>query len=309
MEQSVTGVPDGWDVPLGGLEGLARVQLERTHVEAAAAEVRFVTDQRELSQAAAARVWEGLGTEAYPVFEPSTQTIMTVTINPAGAVPVQESQQGWMLATSDRATAVTLLPSMVVMQTRDYKRYSTSLGGPLAKVLSLFTEATGVSRVQRLGLRYVNRLTDPAAGSPAFWCDHIREPFAGALHGPVAHLVTGVHQQVQLQLDETAGARVQTGVFEEQGAVPPCYSYLVDLDVFREQASMFERTVCADQMRQLNRTALALFAKVLSQQYLAELGPVAVPPSDTPGAGSTIPGAPVADESAENARNEGELRL
>lgn len=281
----VAGMPgdasDEWDIPLGGLPGLARVQLGRTHVEAAVAEVRFVGGQHQLPEAAAAEVWEGLGPDAFPVFEPSTQTIMTFTITPNGPVPTQESQQGWLLATSDRSTAVTLLPSLVVVQTRDYQRYSTSLGGLLARVLELFTAATGVSRIQRLGLRYVNRLTDPAATTPQFWREHIRDPFAGPLRSPLATLVTGVHQQVQLKLDATAGARVQSGVFaEQQPGVAPTeqrYSYLVDLDVFREQALAYDATTCANQVRQLNRTALALFASVLSDQYLAELGPTAAP--------------------------------
>src|SRR4051794_24673010 len=95
---------DQWDVPLGGIAGLARVLLERTYLEAAAAEVRFVASQPELAEAAAAQVWEGLGgTDRFPVFEASTQTITTVTLTPTGAVPSQESQQGWLLATSDRA--------------------------------------------------------------------------------------------------------------------------------------------------------------------------------------------------------------
>lgn len=286
MEQPASGAlygpVDEWDVPLGGLQGQTRVMLGRTYLEAAVAEVRFVAGQRELAEAAAAQVWEQLGTDKFPVFEPSSQVIMTVTITPSGAVPTQESQQGWLLATADRSTAITLLPSLVVVQTRDYQRYSTSLGEPLTKALAAFTAATGVSRVQRLGLRYVNRLTDADASAPGFWRDHIREEFAGPLRGTFATLVAGAHQQVQLRLDETAGARIQSGVFEEQHASAGSrsqYGYLLDLDVFREQASLYEPIRCANQVRQLNRTALALFAHVLSERYLAALNPVPTPPS------------------------------
>jgi hypothetical protein len=49
---------------------------------------------------------------------------------------------------------------------------------PLRRVLSLFTQATGASVVQRLGLRFINKLADPAAMSPQFWRDHIRGNFA-----------------------------------------------------------------------------------------------------------------------------------
>jgi uncharacterized protein (TIGR04255 family) len=286
MVQLSSDVPkrtDEWDVPLGGLQGLARVMLERTHVEAAVAEVRFVSDHRELPESAAVEVWKALGTENFPVFEPSNQVMVTLTIGPEGPQQSQHAQQGWLLATSDRSTAVTLLPATVIVQTRTYRRYSTSLGEPLAKVLELFTAATGVSLIQRLGLRYINRLVEKEATSPAFWRDHVREPFAGPLNGPVAELVAGVHQQVQLRLADTAGARIQCGVFEEPqigaATTSPNYNYLVDLDVFREQATPYDKTTSANMVRQLNRTALALFATVLSEQYLSQLSPMPVEPT------------------------------
>lgn len=276
---------DAWDVPLGGLSGLERVILGRTHVEAAVAEIRFVTDHRELPEPVAAQIWEGLGTDRYPVFEPSTQMVVNIEITPQGPVQSQSSQQGWLLATADRATAVTLMPALVILQTREYERYSTSLGQPLARILELMTAATGVGKIQRLGLRYINRLTEPDANTPEFWRDHIRPPFAGPLHSPVASLVAGIHQQVELTLDPTAGARVQSGVFLDQqpgvAAKASRYSYLVDLDVFREQATVYEPLLVANQMRQLNRTALALFAQVLSEQYLATLKPEPAAPTPT----------------------------
>lgn len=157
----------------------------------------------------------------------------------------------------------------------------TSLGEPLQRVLELFSAAAGTTRIQRLGLRYINRLTDAAAETPAFWRDHIREPFAGPLNGPVADLVVGVHQQAEFKLDDTAGARVQSGAFADQqpgSAGVANYSYLVDIDVYREQAMTYEPTPCANQVRQLNRTALAMFANVLSEDYLAELNPVPAGP-------------------------------
>ncbi len=260
--------------------------FEHTHVEAAVAEVRFVSDQSELPETVATEVWKSLGTEAFPIFEPADQVMVTLTLTPEGPQQSQQAQQGWLLATSDRATAVTLLPATVIVQTRSYTRYSKSLAEPLAKVLKPFTAATGVTLVQRLGLRYINRLTESNANTPTFWRDHIREPFAGALNGAVADLVAGIHQQVQLKLADTAGARIQCGVFEAPQvghASNPNYNYLVDLDVFREQATPYDATAIANMVRQLNRTALALFATVLSDQYLAQLGPIPVEPANDEG--------------------------
>jgi uncharacterized protein (TIGR04255 family) len=216
-----------------------------------------------------------LGKDEWPIFEPQTQNIVTVTLSPAGTQQVVQTQSGWLLAAADRRTAITLLPSLVLMQTQDYRRYSASLADPLRRALAVFTEVTGASVVARLGLRYVNRLTDPAATTPQFWADHIRPVFAGPLAGPLGRLVDSQHQQVQFRLDPTAAARVQCGVYRDPDPVER-HSFLVDLDVFREQALEFDPELCADLVRQLNRTAVALFSEVLSEKYLADLGPVVI---------------------------------
>src|SRR4051794_30689976 len=58
---------DEWDRPLGNLDGLTRVRLDRTHLEAAVAEVRFTTNA-DLSEQHAISIWQGLGEESFPVF-------------------------------------------------------------------------------------------------------------------------------------------------------------------------------------------------------------------------------------------------
>ncbi|MDT4994219.1 MAG: hypothetical protein QOH97_4111 [Actinoplanes sp.] len=263
---------DEWDRPLGNLDGLARVRLDRTHLEAAVAEVRFTTNA-DLSEQHAISIWQGLGEDSFPVFVKHVQNVVNLTLGPQGASQVTEEQRGWLLADADRTTWITLLPSALVVQTSAYDRYSTSLGGPLRTVLSIFTRVTGASAIQRLGLRFINKLVDSDATSPQFWSSHIRADFAGPTAGKLGSLIRGQHQQVQLELDATAAALIQSGVFSELDA-PDRFGFLIDLDVFREQSFTYEEEHCSNLVRQLNRTALALFAHVLSDEYLAELGPV-----------------------------------
>lgn len=273
MDQFVeSSMVDEFDKPLGGLEGLKRIRFERTQMEGAAVEIRFLPGKPELTEADAVQVWEGMDKGTLPVFERQTMNVVNLTLKPTGHDQTHEVQQGWVMASADRRTAVSLYPSVVAVQTANYDHYRTSLGEPLARVLRLFVNATGASVVQRIGLRYVNRLQSPEAKTPVFWNGHVRPAFAGPLSQRIAPLVEALHQQVQLRLDDTAAARVQSGVFREQ-TTESRYSYLVDLDVFREQAINFDEILCANLTRQLNRTALALFAHVLSDEYLAQMGP------------------------------------
>lgn len=264
---------DAFDQPLGGLTGMPRLKLSRTHMEAAIAEVRFVPGGDALPEDVAAAVWDGLGRDALPVFESHSVNTVSLAVSPQGADSTTQVEHGWVLASADRRTSVTLLPSMVAVQTSAYERYSTSLGDPLRKAVQLFIDATKASLVQRIGLRYINRLQDNAANEPGFWRDHVRAPFAGPLPGDLAPIVEMMHQQVLLRLEPTAAARINSGVFREEGA-DPRFSFLIDLDVFREQAFTFDPELCEGLARQLNRTAFPLFCQVLSDQYLDSLGPM-----------------------------------
>lgn len=269
---SMISTPDEYDRPLGNLDGLKRIQFEKTQLEGVAAEVRFLPNKPELSEAEAIHVWEGFGKSELPIFERQTMNVLNLNINPSGHEQSHQTQQGWVLASADRRMAITLFPSVVAVNRSTYSHYRTSIGEPLTKTLRLFVEATEVSVVQRIGLRYVNRLRDARATTPGYWSEHVRPEFAGPLVGDIAPLVAALHQQLQLRLDETTAARIQSGVFREQSPEEH-FSFLVDLDVFREQAIDFDEGLCANLTRQLNRTALALFAHVLSDEYLSQMQP------------------------------------
>lgn len=272
--------PDQWDAPLGGLVNQRRQVFERNHIEVAVAEIRFIRASDQILEPDAAAIWERLGQERFPIFEPHKQQTVNVEISPEGAHQSAEVQEGWLLATADRATAITLLPASVVIQTQAYEHYSHSIGDYVSAVLPAFAEVTGAARVQRLGMRYINRLTDTDATRPGFWGDRIQPSFAAPLRGPFAGQVVAQHQQVQLQLSE-AGARIQSGLLPVHGKTSR-FDYLVDLDVFLEQTRNYEATWCSNQMRQLNRTAFALFSNVLSDDYLQTLGPTEPQPETTP---------------------------
>lgn len=276
MSEAPNRASDEWDVPLGGIARQPRMVYERTQMDVAAADIRFVIGGQDVSEEAAALIWDSLGRDEFPIFEPHKQQMMSVQLTPAGAEQSVEIQQGWLVATADRSCAVTLLPSTVVVQTQTYSRYSESLGARLAAVLPLFAEATGATRVTRLGLRYVNRFRDDEALSPQFWRGLIESSFAAPLQGPLGDLVVAQQQQVQLKLDGTAWARIQSGLLEEAGK-PSRFSFLVDLDVFREATMDYDDVVVSNHLRQLNRTALALFTNVVADEYLEQFGPVREP--------------------------------
>lgn len=265
---------DEFDTPLGGIGRLSRVKFERTHLEGAAAEVRLIPAKTELSESDAVHVWEGLGKDILPVFDRQSMNLLSLTLTATGHQQTQEKQDGWILASADRTLSVTLYPNLVAIQTTRYDHYRVSLGVPLARALALFVATTGSSVVNRIGLRFINRLQDPLADKPEFWAAHIRDGFSGPLTGSLSRMVDATHQQTQIRLAESAAARIISGVFREEDG--DRYSFLVDLDVFREQAFPYDEDLCANLAKQLNRTALSLFSQVVTPAYLDAMGSVPV---------------------------------
>jgi uncharacterized protein (TIGR04255 family) len=252
---------------------MTRMALLTTHMEAAIAEVRFVPGREDLPEAAARAVWAAVGQERFTVFDRHSVNAFNVTVTPKGPETVTQVQHGWLLATADRRTTITLLPAMVAVQTADYVRYRTSIADLLGPAVEEFVRATGSELVQRIGVRYINRLQDPAATTPMFWSDRVRPEYGGPLSGDAASKVVSTHQQTMLRLESNAGATVNTGVFRDEGA-DAHYSFLIDLDVYREHALVYESETCANLTRQLNRTALALFYQILTEDHFATMGPV-----------------------------------
>ena len=110
----MTTARDEFDTPLAGLPASERQVLGQTHMEAAVAEVRFVSDRTDLPEAEAVQIWNALGPEEFPVFEKSTLSSLNLTVTPDGAGGTTTKQEGWVVATTARDMTVTMLPSMVI---------------------------------------------------------------------------------------------------------------------------------------------------------------------------------------------------
>lgn len=265
-------VRDEFDVPLGGLPQPGRIRFERSRVETAVAEFRFASERQELSLADAQAIWDALGSDRFPHFDRGEFTNMLLQVSPARTEQTTVKQQGWSLSTKDRSTSVLILADMLTVSTSRYERFSTSLGDLVALALDAFTAVLRPELNTRVGLRYVNRLSEPEAETAGFWSTVLTPSFAGPLNEPtLARLVAGAHHQLFLRLTETSGAVINSGV------IPPQFpdgkwDYLLDTDVSDEHSRATDVGHLKNTLRQLNRTALSLFTIVFSDGYQANLG-------------------------------------
>lgn len=261
--------------PLGGLPPADRTLLTDPPLELAIVEIRFAASGEELPAPAALKVRARLGELGFDFarLEQARQGRVTLELNP-GSQPnthLQELSHGWQLVTGDGRLHVTFMPGAVVVQTSLYERWSVSLRPVLEAVLTVTQEVMTPELVQRIGLRYVDRFVEPSARSASDWKDRIHDSLLGPIcHPQLGGFVLQAQQQVELRLDDTHGALLRHGAFQD-AAANNAVSYLLDIDVFDLEPQQFDVTLVAERTEVLNRTAASMFQLALTSDYLRTL--------------------------------------
>jgi uncharacterized protein (TIGR04255 family) len=184
---------------------------------------------------------------------------------------VETSGLGWQLISRDGSSVASVQQHAVSMQTTRYVSWSETFRPMLKGVLTAFADVVRPQIRQRAGLRYVDRLVDEDASSPAAW----RTRVADALLGPIADPTLGERvissqQQVEVEIGENRRALLRHGPFAD-AALRGAISYILDIDVFDTSTTAFDVESALAAADELNRVALSLFQAALSQAYLAQL--------------------------------------
>lgn len=249
--------------------------LERPAIEVAVAELRFNSATPEVGRDAALSLRDALRGRGYSfsLINEAVRQEVTVSVNPTGGQSVQgEVARGWELVDEPTQMHLSILPGTVVVQTSRYARWSETFEPLLGRALSWLEAAHENALRIRVGLRYVNRLTDSDADSPTRWADHLDSSLLGPVAaGYLASRVTQAHQQLELSNEDGTKSVLRHGVFVD-AASRHRYSYLFDLDVFDDRAEPLTGESALAAFTALNRTAAETFRQALTETYSAELG-------------------------------------
>ncbi|MEW1952054.1 TIGR04255 family protein [Terrabacter sp. NPDC080008] len=266
------------DGPIGGLPPADPVLLRNPQIEAALVEIRFSGVEHEVASKVAFRVRDAAERSGFefPQMRATQSQEITVRIEDGKALPdLQERASGWQMATEDGHLAVTLLPGVFAVQATKYERWRTTLEPVLAQVAEAVEATMSPAMLNRVGVRFINRLTRADAESPLAWKDAINPTFLGSLLDPnIGPKVVGTQQQAEVRLGPAKGALIRHGLFSDTARLG-AYSYLVDLDVFDQAASPFEADRIVTTARTLDRTALSLFQQIVLPSYRATMNPYA----------------------------------
>jgi uncharacterized protein (TIGR04255 family) len=209
--------------------------------------------------------------DTYPVLRPD-QT-QGVVMGPEGAVSTT-SERLWRFADSDGHWRATLAPTFVALESTAYTNRDDFLGR-LARLLTAADEHIAPKVVDRLGLRYIDRVREPEFAD-------IPRLFRREMLGLAG---TDAWQHVELSLNQTRFSLPAASVTATWGQLPVMGthdpnavepieqpSWILDLDMFTRQQFEFNVDQITDKCRSFAERIYAIFRWAVTDEFLRRYG-------------------------------------
>jgi uncharacterized protein (TIGR04255 family) len=124
--------------------------------------------------------------------------------------------------------------------------------------------AVDPSLEQRIGLRFIDRITHPDVASPQDWIGWIDPAFLGPIaHARVGEGVTTSQQIIQLETGDGRSLILRHGAVRDQEAGNR-WMYLIDQDCFVERGRPFDPDQVLEVTESLHTLALQMFQEAIT---------------------------------------------
>lgn len=209
----------------------------------------------------------------YPTIEPQQIMSAQIEMGPAGLASLGAAafpRRGWRMRSSDKKWIVSLMPDHVTLETTNYTTWRSDFRPRLAALLDSVSRNIKPSVLERVGLRYVNRLSDSQRTSASDWRGAVRDELLGPVADPFWS--TGVETfqaQADLDLGDDRRCLFRQGVIVDDSE--GVEGYLLDYDVYRQVPRRFDSSDLMEVLNGFNQAALTLFHRSITPEYLAEL--------------------------------------
>lgn len=195
----------------------------------------------------------------------ASQFLQTVTIQfgPAPAAPAAPAPETvWPFQDSERDWSVSLSSSSLALEAGTYDDFEAFLA-EFSAVLSALTETFHPRQCTRLGLRYVNEITDGRLQQDRGLERFLRAELIAPIGTELGSDVLG--SLCEVRFNEALGTLVL-----RHGLIRP-NTYLLDFDYFREHADPFNDELITKTVENFHDLIEPLFVWCLSETYLTEL--------------------------------------
>lgn len=237
-----------------------RTRLARSPLELVVCQLRFEARAQVADAKVALAIHQALGggEGRYRRFEALGTQTLNVLVNPGAPAAVP----GWRYQSAEGAWTIQVTADNVSLETSAYTDWE-DFSQRMRELLEATAEHIGPEIEQRLGLRYIDRITEVAADSPADWRPYIAAELLGlAVHERLGDAVKTTRQQVTLDLGEGYSSTVSHGFVPEDTRL----NYLLDFDLFREGGRPFSVEEVSDALEVLHDDAGKLFLAAITPE-------------------------------------------
>lgn len=250
-----------------------RTRLSSSPLELVVCQVRHERRLAVGEGATAMAVYDALGGAEgrYPNLDEVTGAEFNVVMG-VGAVSPNVSENktsGWRFATEDGTWAVTLMPDHFALETTAYTTWDDDFAPRLSDLIDAVAEHLNPTFERRIGLRYIDRITELELPDVASWREYLRPEVVGLIaHPDLGDLVRAAQQQLVIEIGNSVFAGLRHGpVNAPEGIV----DYQLDYDVFRQGGRPFDPDTLKATISEFNTYALQLFHATVTEQLLEAL--------------------------------------
>jgi uncharacterized protein (TIGR04255 family) len=240
-------------------------KLERSPLILVVCQVRHEENNAARDPKRAFQVHEAIK-DHYPVLEEQVGQQLTITAGAAGVQAVPGAQQrGWKMRSEDQQWNAVVMPDSFSLETTSYSDWP-DFSARFEVLTRAVAAAIEPSLEQRVGLRFIDRITHPDVASARDWARWIDEAFLGPIaHKTVGEAVTSSQQIVQLDAGEGRSMILRHGAIRDADAGGE-WAYLFDQDCYVQRGRRFDSSDVLAALESLHTLALQVFQQAITAE-------------------------------------------
>lgn len=186
----------------------------------------------------------------------------------SGAAPSVSQSSGWRLLTVDGAWAITLSADSFAIECSQYTRWSE-----FKELLVALVDAVNATfepkLVQRIGVRYLDRIWRIGSTVPAEWAGYLHAGVLGMANNPLLAPNVLVSQTFSEMAIGDYRINVRGSIASDN--TPNKHSMVLDTDCFDERSALFVMDDVLNVVNDLHMLSLQIFQQVVTDQLYDEL--------------------------------------
>lgn len=246
-----------------GMPNPKRETLTRPPLELVVAQVRHEPLPAVLDASRVLSLQEAIG-DGFVKLEPANANEIALDER---SVSVQ-AKPAWRLSTADGHWVISLNPDSFTLEATRYTTW-TEFKRRFYNLVDVIGADLQPKLMQRLGLRYIDRIVRPSSGKPAEWVGFVAPAFLGLAGDPTLGGTVSAFQSVhELRVGENV-ALVRGSCAPD--TTPAGYSMLLDTDCGTDRAQAFSKSSIERSLDELHTLNLQIFQTALTEKLYSEL--------------------------------------